>query len=237
MSKRVLWIVVGAIVAVVVLAVGGTYVYFNFIKEDAPPPLSVSDPDPGGGSGTEADPGSADPVSGAIAGPWKTGPGSQAGYRVQEILFGQSAEAVGRTDAVSGTMTIDATTVTAVDVTVDMASVTSDAERRDNQFRGRIMQTSAYPTSTFVLTSPILLPAVPADSAPIQVQATGDLTLHGVTKSVQADLTARRNGTQIEVSGSIPITFSEYSIPDPSFGPAKVGDNGELELLLVFTPG
>lgn len=237
MSKRVLWIVIATIVAVAVLAVGGTYVYFNFVKEDAPPPLSVADPPAAPTSGAGAD-GSAgvDPVSGDIAGQWKTGAGSQAGYRVQEILFGQSAEAVGRTDEVVGTMTIDRTTVTAVDVTVDMTSVTSDEDRRDNQFRGRIMQTDTYPTSKFVLTSPIALPSVPTDSAPLEVQATGDLTLHGVTKSVQADLTARRNGTNIEVSGSIPVNFPDYSIPNPSFGPAKVGDNGEIELLLVFVP-
>lgn len=235
MSKRVIWAVVGAVVAVAVLAVGGTYVYFNFVKEDAPPPLSVSDPPAAPTSAAGAGSG-ADPVSGDITGQWRTGAGSQAGYRVQEILFGQSAEAVGRTDEVQGTMTIDGTTVTTVDVTVDMASVTSDETRRDNQFRGRIMQTDTYPTSRFVLTSPIALASVPTDSTPIEVQATGDLTLHGVTRSVQADLTARRNGTDIEVSGSIPVTFPDYSIPNPSFGPAKVGDNGAVELLLIFNP-
>ena len=31
------------------------------------------------------------------------------------------------------------------------------------------------------------------------------------------------------------MTFSDYDIDDPSGGPASVGDDGELEVLLVFS--
>lgn len=236
MGKRVVWIVGGIVLALVVLVTAGTYVYIHYIEDEGPPPLSLTDPAATAGSQPSTPGDATAPPSGPIAGTWKATTGSQAGYRVQEILFGQSAEAVGRTDKVSGSMTIDATTVTAVTVSVDMASVTSDQGRRDNQFRGRIMDTATYPTATFALTEPIPLPTVPGDSTPVNVKATGDLTLHGVTRQVQADLAARRNGPNIEVSGSIPITFADYSIPNPSFGPAKTEDHGELELLVVFAP-
>ena len=43
-----------------------------------------------------------------------------------------------------------------------------------------------------------------------------------------------RKGGQIVVNGSIPVAFDDYDIPDASGGPATVGRNGELELLLVF---
>ena len=49
-------------------------------------------------------------------------------------------------------------------------------------------------------------------------------------------LKARRNGANIEVNGTIPITFAEWNIPNPSFGPAETEDHGELEFLLVFAP-
>lgn len=235
MRKRIVWIVGGIVVAAAVAVTAGTFVYLNFIKDDAPPPLSLeATPETTTtAAGHGGDPATA---SGPLAAGWKVVAGSQAGYRVKEVLFGQSAEAVGRTDQVDGTMTVAATTVTAVDISVDMASVTSDESRRDNQFRGRIMDTATYPTSTFVLTEPIEIGTIPADSTPVQVRATGDLTLHGVTRSVQTDLSARRNGANIEVSGSIPITFADYSIPNPSFGPAKTEDHGQLELLVVFAP-
>ena len=42
------------------------------------------------------------------------------------------------------------------------------------------------------------------------------------------------NSDVIEANGTIPITFSTWSIPNPSFGPAETADNGELELLVSF---
>lgn len=232
MRKRLVWIVAAVVVGLAVVVTAGTYAYIHFVEGDAPPPLSLDDPPTSAGTSGA---GTGDAVSsGPIAGTWVPAAGSQAGYRVKEVLFGQSAEAVGRTDKATGKMTIDATTVTAVDLGVDMTAVKSDQDRRDNQFRGRIMETSKYPTATFHLTEPIPLASVPTDATPVDVEATGDLTLHGVTRTVQVNLSARRNGENIEVSGSIPITFADYSIPNPSFGPARTEDHGLLEVLVVF---
>ena len=48
---------------------------------------------------------------------------------------------------------------------------------------------------------------------------------------------ARRNGTTISVSGSIPIVFSDYGINNPSGGPATTSSSGILEFLLNFAQG
>ena len=45
----------------------------------------------------------------------------------------------------------------------------------------------------------------------------GELTLRGTTKTVTFDLVARRNGADIEVTGSLVIVFDEWGIPNPSF--------------------
>ena len=50
---------------------------------------------------------------------------------------------------------LDGTMVTSADFSVDMTTVESDEDQRDNQFRGRIMQTNRFPTATFTLTAPI----------------------------------------------------------------------------------
>ena len=73
-----------------------------------------------------------------------------------------------------------------------------------------------------------------ADGEQITATATGDLTLHGVTREVTIDLAARLDGTTFAVDGTTTVTFSDYGIDDPSGGPASVGDDGELEVLLVF---
>ena len=142
-------------------------------------------------------------VPDGIEGTWNLGAGSQAGYRVQEVLFGQEAEAVGRTQDVTGTLEISGTTVTTTEVTVDMTTVASAESRRDGQFKGRIMDTATYPTATFALTEPIELGSVAADGEEVTHRVTGDLTLRGVTNEVTFELTARRNGANIEANGTI----------------------------------
>lgn len=37
--------------------------------------------------------------------------------------------------------------------------------------------------------------------------------------------------------GTIPVTFADSGIANPSGGPALVGDDGEVEVLLVFAKG
>jgi polyisoprenoid-binding protein YceI len=181
---------------------------------------------------------SASTATATLDGSWTVASGSQAGYRVAENLFGQDTEGVGRTSTVTGSMTISGTTVNTTKVEVDVASMKSDSSQRDNQFNGRIMETAKFPTATFSLTSPIDLGSLPADQAQSTYKATGDFTIHGVTNPVTFDLTARRNGSTIEVTGQIPLTFADYSIPNPSFGDAiKVGDAGTIELALSFSKG
>lgn len=218
---------VGAVLAVAVIVTAGTWGYIHFIRTDAPERLGL-DGSGRAGSGSTA-------TAGAFDGAWNVGAGSQAGYRVKEVLFGQSAEAVGRTDQVTGRIDIVGSTVKSGSFTVDMASVASNESRRDNQFRGRIMDVQTYPTATFTLTSPIELPPAPNEGQQASVQATGDLTLRGTTRSVTARLTAERSGGSIRLAGSIPVVFGEWGIPNPSFGPAQTEDRGELEVLLLLT--
>jgi len=171
----------------------------------------------------------------AVDGTWKVSSGSTAGYRIKETLFGQSNTAVGRTNAVTGSITIAGTTVTDGSFSVDLTQVSSDRSQRDGQFQGRIMDTASFPTATFKLTQPIQLSTLPANGVQVTAKATGDLAMHGVTKSVTFTVTAQRNGSTIQVQGAIPIVFADYSISNPSGGPATTADNGSMEFLLNFT--
>ncbi len=152
---------------------------------------------------------------------------------MKELLFGQSNVAVGRTGRITGTMTVDGGAITAGTFTVDTTSVSSDESRRDDQLDGRIMETATYPTATFELTEPLSFGSVPTAGTE-KFRATGELTLHGVTRSVTFDVTGRYMGSEIQVAGSIPVTFAEWSIPNPSFGPVSTEDNGTVEFSLVF---
>ena len=231
------WIV-GVPVVVLLVAVVAPWVYINLIEGDPPERLSFESRESAGGTTSTGARSTASTAPGdGIEGAWTVGAGSEAGYRVGEVLFGQDTEAVGRTSDVTGTMTIAGTTIEDAELTVDMTTVASSESRRDGQFRNRIMDTANHPTSTFVLTTPIALDGLPADLEEVTVAATGDFTIRGVTRSVTFDLTARRNGGAIEVNATIPVVFADFGIPDASGGPATVKDHGEIELLLVFERG
>jgi len=241
MRRWTRWLI-GGIAAALVVVVGGPFVYIHFIEGKPPPPLSLpsqttnttaADPSPTASPATTA---ASAQTGSTLAGTWNVGDG-QAGYRVKETLFGQSNTAVGRTTAISGSIVLEGSSVKSGQLTVDLTKVSSDQSQRDEQFRGRIMNTSRYPTATFTLTSRIDVPTVPADGVETTAKATGDLTMHGVTKSVTFTVTAKRSGGTIGVSGSIPITFADWNISNPSGGPAQTENNGILEFVVNFTHG
>src|SRR5438270_594402 len=93
------WLIVGA-VALVVLVVGGPFFYTHVIESKAPKKLSLS-------SDTRSSSNAGGAVAVAVDGAWKVTSGSQAGYRVKEVLFGQSHEAVGRTSGIAGDVTTE----------------------------------------------------------------------------------------------------------------------------------
>ena len=77
------------------------------------------------------------------------------------------------------------------------------------------MGTNQFPTATFKLTSPIELGDAAATGAKTAVTATGDLTIKGVTKSVQFPLKAQLTGDTVVVVGSLDVAFSDFGITVP----------------------
>jgi polyisoprenoid-binding protein YceI len=227
--------VIGVAVLVVLVAVLGPYVYIHFIEGPAPAKLEL----PKSSTTTSHASGGSTSTSGSsIAGTWNVGAGSMAGYRVQEVLVGQNATAVGRTTKIWGSMTIAGSTVTQGKFTVDMASVVSDQSQRNARFDGPIMDVSQYPTATLTLSSPINLGMTPAAGVVTKYNAAGALAMHGVTKSVTFPVSAELVGSQIVVLADIPITFSDWNIANPSIGGfVTTANSGTLEVLLHVTQG
>jgi polyisoprenoid-binding protein YceI len=162
--------------------------------------------------------------------------GSWVGYRVQEELVGMGGvEAVGRTPDVSGTITLAGTTLTEADLTADLTTLRSDQSMRDGQLGRQGIQTDAFPTATFVLTQPIELGSIPAEGEPIDVAAVGDLTIHGVTKSVTIPLAAVQQGDVIGVAGSLTFAWEDFGMEQPqSMRVVSLGDEVTMELQVFF---
>jgi len=241
-------IIVGTIVAVVVAVLAGSFIYAKVINKadraldqstidsllgatttEAEAATTTGAPAP---SSTSAVPTTAAPAG--ADGTWTASADSILGYRVKESINGFDTEANGRTNAVTGSLTIEDTVASAADFTVDMTTFKSDEGRRDGQFNGRIMAVDQFPTATFVLTQPIDFGSVPVDGGTVTASATGDLTLRGVTKSVTFDLSATYKNGRIAVLGNIPVVFADYGIPNPSIATIVTEDNGLLEFAILF---
>jgi len=219
-----------AVVGVVV--VGGFGFYWFFLHGDAPKRASL----PVRPSAATVVPGT--PV-GSPDGNWKLSPGEGifVGYRVQEQFAGESIEktAVGRTLGVTGTMTIAGGQVTAVAIEADLTLLKSDQSRRDDYIRTRGLETNTFGTATFVLAEPIALPAdLPAGQS-FDLNAVGDLTLHGVTKRVELPLKAQWDGKVIDIAGGVTIVMADYGMDPPSNSIVSVAGEGELELQVSVT--
>lgn len=236
-KRRLVWVVIGAVVVVALIAVAGPYVYIHFIEGPAPAKLEL--PSTQSTSSTSvATQGSATTSSSGLDGAWNVGSGSLAGYRVQEVLLGQNAIAVGRTSEIWGSVTVAGTTVTKGSFTVNMASVVSDQSERNAHFDGPIMDVAQYPTATLTLTAPLNLGAIPTDGVVGHYNATGALDMHGVTKTVSFTVSAERSGNEIDVLADITIPFDEWDISNPSIGGfVTTAKSGTLEVLLHLTQG
>ena len=185
-------------------------------------------------------------ASGDLSGTWQVDTsvgsfsdfsGSFVGYRVQEELATVgAATAVGRTPNVSGTLVLDGTTITSVTIDADLSTLQSDNDMRDGQLRRQALETATFPTATFVLTEPIKLDELPSDGETIEVTAIGDLTIHGVTKSVQIPLEAKLSGEVVTIVGSTTIKFADYGMSSPqSMMVLSIADEGVMELQLQLT--
>ncbi len=233
--RKFIWWIGGAVMFIVVLAVAGPFVYIHFIEGPAPAKLEL----PTVHASTSA-PGGTIPAASlsAVSGSWNVGPGSQAGYRVQETLLGQNSTAVGRTSKIWGSMTIGDMSVSKGSFTADMASVLSDQSERNAQFDGRIMDVDQYPTATLILTKSIPLGTLPSVGTTRPYTAQAILTMHGESKVVTVTVTAERIGSGIDVLADLPITFSDWNIANPSIGGfVTTANSGTLEVLLHLTKG
>ncbi|HUQ77712.1 MAG TPA: YceI family protein [Patescibacteria group bacterium] len=251
-----------ALAVVLLVAAGAAAAYALFLRGDNVAPLALPSANPsavarasGSASAATGSAGasavapslataSSAPVdAAALPGTWAVAPDSVVGYRVRERLANLSADsdAVGRTNTITGSATVAAAgttgfTVSAATFSVDMTTLTSDRSMRDNRLRRDGIETDTFPTSTFTLTEPVTVPATITSGGQIDVTLHGDLTLHGVTKTVDIPARAQLSGGLIQIAGSVSFPFSDYAINAPNIaGFVAVEDTGTLEFLVNLT--
>lgn len=148
---------------------------------------------------------------------------SSANFAVTHLMI---STVRGEFHAVNGTVVVDDSDVTksSVDVTIDASTVDTREPDRDKDLKStNFFDVAKYPTLTFKSTKV-------ENGAPGHLRVTGDLTLHGVTKSVVLDVTAPKSpikdpwGLQrTAVSGTTKINRQDFGM-----NYSKTLDNGGL---------
>lgn len=167
---------------------------------------------------------------------------SEARYRVREQLASVSlpSDAIGRTKAVSGQIVgkMDGTIVSADSkIVVDITGLTSDQGMRDGFIQRTPLQSSQYPTVTFVPTSAPGLPLIVPESGSAAFQLVGDLTIKDVTKPTTWDATCELVVDQTEAlcKATTSFTFDDFSLEQPRVGRVvSIEDTITLEIDLYL---
>ena len=239
MSNRAKYVIGGF--GVFALAIGA--IWWFIFRDDAPPAVSLDDAvasvtTTGPATGASETTDGSSPPSEGLDGTWAidTSQNSFVGYRVQEELANIGAKtAVGRTPAVSGSIEFSGTSAISASIEADLTQLESDDSRRDRQMQGQALETNSFPSAGFTITQPIELGQVPIQDVAFFVDAVGELTLHGVTRSVTIPLQGQLIGDSMVLVGGIEIVFSDYAIERPSAAIVlSVADVGEMEFQLFL---
>ncbi|MFD6161639.1 YceI family protein [Nocardia sp. NPDC060256] len=194
----------------------------------APPP-----PGPSVASPPVPETGEPLPSNSPIAGSWTVGSGTDARWATDDTLLGQTTRVVGRTNDVSGTIQIDGLAITSGRIVVNMQTAACNC-MHDSAYN-EMLETTKFPTATFVLTSPIVFPSAPASGAVSSVPAAGQFTIHGVTRDVSFTFETTQVGARLAFKAEIPVEPADYSIQPPvSNNPLGSIGNTAIELLIAF---
>jgi polyisoprenoid-binding protein YceI len=167
---------------------------------------------------------------------------NEARYLIREQLarIDFPNDAVGRTSAVTGGITVDeAGRVVAGEsrFVIDMRELQSDSDRRDNFVRRNTLQTGAHPHVQFVPTSldgvSFPLPA----AGELQFRMRGDLTVRGVTRPVSWAVTATIVNGALRGEARTQFTFADFDITKPRVASVlSVDDDIRLEYSFFLVP-
>ena len=146
--------------------------------------------------------------------------GNEVRYRVREQLVGLDLpnDAVGRTSAITGGISLDASgqvIASESEFVIAVSGLTSDKERRDGYLRRRTLATDSNPTVVLRPTAirGLSLPLPTAGTKTFEL--VGDLTIRGVTRPTTWRVNATFAGDTVSGTTATAFTFSDFQLEQP----------------------
>ena len=155
----------------------------------------------------------------------------------------------GKTGQIDGSVEVDLADAASAtgQFEVDLTTVKTGIEMRDQHMREGYLHTDSFPKATFKIVK--VTKAIPkqlADGQPVEIEAQGELTIHGVTKPIAVSGTvtylkeseatqARLPGDLLHIDVGTPILLSDFKVERPQFVLMKVSDKVELRVDVFAT--
>ena len=163
-----------------------------------------------------------------------------ASYSVYENLIFQNKpnnDAIGTTHGVKGSFHVQtgaSPLISAMNMTVDLTTLQTDSQMRDNYVRRNALQTDTYPSAAFVSVSTQGMPTNYTDGQSVHFQLTGNLTMHGKTNKAVFDVQGKVVGKTITGTASSTLYMTDYGITPPNLANIAISQNKVL-VTITFT--
>ena len=174
---------------------------------------------------------------------WTVTSASAATVKVREQLVGVSLppDAVLTVKGASGSFALnaDGTFTSDSKITCNVSTLASDQRDRDNFIKQDTLAVGQFPTAALVPTKTTGLTLPLPASGTFTFTLAGKLTLHGVTKDVTFDVTAKRDGATLTATATANPTwkFADFGMRAPSvpFRVVSIVDEIKLTVDIVAT--
>ena len=162
-------------------------------------------------------------MASANAASYEVDPSSKIGFSVKHLKL-MSVE--GSFDKFSGMIDYDAGKITALTGAVEVASVDTQNQKRDDHLKAAdIFDQAKFPQMTFKMTEF-------KDG-----KMTGDLSIKGTTKSVTFDTTTKMDGNKLLVDATGQVKRSDFgTVWESNLKDSMAGDEVTIKLNLVANP-
>jgi polyisoprenoid-binding protein YceI len=116
---------------------------------------------------------------------------------------------------------------------VNLTTLKSDRDMRDRRVQNTL-ETDKFPTATFTATGVTGYDASLGADAEQNLQLTGSLEVHGVTKEVTWDVKAKKQGNVITGLATVKFAFEDFGMSPPDIaGFVSVQDHVTLQVQIV----
>jgi polyisoprenoid-binding protein YceI len=180
----------------------------------------------------------------SASGPWTftVDASSKATVRVREVLAQIRApgDAVLTATGLKGGFTVnaDGTFAASSIISADLTTLRSDQSQRDSFIKDNTLATRRFPTALFLPTKTTGLTLPLPLSGELRFTLSGDMTIHGQTKSVSFAVTATRAGGKLTATAiAAPAwKFADFGMTVPRVASVlSIEDDIRLEIALVAT--